>query len=151
MQIVERVENPLLNRVELKFMWPHPNAKTPSLAAMVSAALKAEPGSIREQIFVLGVNTRFGQTTTSGLIHVYESPEAAAREANYLIERHQRRGAHNAPKEEQAVPVAEPPKETADEAAEEAAEVVEESSKGEAEPEAEAAVSAESESDEEGA
>jgi ribosomal protein S24E len=67
---------------------------------MVSAAVKAEPGSIREQIFVLGVNTRFGQSTTTGTIHIYQTPESAGREAKYLIDRHQRRGAHSAPKEE---------------------------------------------------
>jgi ribosomal protein S24E len=109
MQITNRVENPLLGRVELKFAWQHPKAKTPSLAAMVSAAVKAEPGSIREHMFVLGVNTRFGQSTTTGLIHIYQSPESAEREAKYLKERHQRRGAHSAPKEEaEEAPAAKP-------------------------------------------
>jgi ribosomal protein S24E len=110
MQITNRVENPLLGRVELKFAWQHPKAKTPSLAAMISAAVKAEPGSIREQIFVLGVNTRFGQSTTTGTIHIYQTAESAEREAKYLIERHQRRGAHSTPKEDaEEAPVAAKP------------------------------------------
>ena len=42
MEIIERKENPLLNRVELSFRWEHSTGATPTLAEMVAAAAKAE-------------------------------------------------------------------------------------------------------------
>ncbi len=42
MQIINRTENPLLDRVELRFEWNHRNEPTPTLAEMVAAAAKAE-------------------------------------------------------------------------------------------------------------
>ena len=43
MEVIERKENPLLDRVEIRFMWNHENSPTPSLDEMVAAAAKAEP------------------------------------------------------------------------------------------------------------
>ncbi len=60
MEIIERKENPLLNRVEISFRWEHPKGATPKLSEMVAAAAKAEPGSKKELTFVKNVNTRFG-------------------------------------------------------------------------------------------
>ena len=48
MEIIERKENPLLNRVEISFRWEHPKGATPKLSEMVAAAAKAEPGSKKE-------------------------------------------------------------------------------------------------------
>ena len=58
MEIIERKENPLLNRVELRFRWEHSTESTPTLAEMVAAAAKAEPGSKKELTFVKDVSTR---------------------------------------------------------------------------------------------
>ena len=38
MEVIERKENPLLDRVEIRFMWNHENSPTPSLNEMVAAA-----------------------------------------------------------------------------------------------------------------
>jgi len=61
MEIIERKENPLLNRVELRFRWEHSTESTPTLAEMVAAAAKAEPGSKKELTFVKDVSTRYGR------------------------------------------------------------------------------------------
>ena len=50
MQVIERKDNPLLNRVEIRFVWDHPNSPTPDLSQMVSAAAKVEPGSKEEPV-----------------------------------------------------------------------------------------------------
>jgi small subunit ribosomal protein S24e len=88
MEIVERKENPVLDRVELSFQWNHSNEATPSLSQMVEAAAKAEPGADKKLVFVKNVNTRFGMSRTSGLALVYGSTESASIEPNYVVERH---------------------------------------------------------------
>tara|TARA_A100001234_G_C12356360_1_gene272203 strand:- start:42 stop:377 length:336 start_codon:yes stop_codon:yes gene_type:complete len=88
MEILERTENDLLNRVELKFRWDHPKLPTPSLKDMVQAITKAEPGSKKELVFVKDVSTRFGMTRTSGIAMIYESAEASTIEPKYVLERH---------------------------------------------------------------
>lgn len=88
MEIVERKENPVLNRVELTFQWNHSSESTPSLSQMVDSAAKAEPGADKKLVFVKNVNTRFGMSRTSGLALVYGSAESASIEPDYIVERH---------------------------------------------------------------
>ena len=88
MEIIQRKENPVLDRVELTFQWTHSGEATPSLSQMVDAAAKAEPGSDKKQVFVKNVNTRFGMSRTSGLAMIYGSPDSASIEPDYVIERH---------------------------------------------------------------
>ena len=73
MQVIERKDNPLLNRVEIKFVWDHPNSPTPDLSQMVSAAAKSEPGAREELVFIKDVSTRFGMPRTTGLALIYLS------------------------------------------------------------------------------
>ena len=82
MEILERTENDLLNRVELKFHWDHPKSPTPSLKEMVTAVTKAEPGSKKEQVFVKDVSTRLG------IAMIYQSVEASSIEPSYILDRH---------------------------------------------------------------
>ena len=88
MEIIQRKENPVLDRVELTFQWLHSGEATPSLSQMVDAAAKAEPGSDKKLVFVKNVNTRFGMSRTSGLAMIYGSPDSASIEPDYVIERH---------------------------------------------------------------
>ena len=88
MEIIQRKENPVLDRVELTFQWIHSGEATPSLSQMVDAAAKAEPGSDKKLVFVKNVNTRFGMSRTSGLAMIYGSPDSASIEPDYVIERH---------------------------------------------------------------
>ena len=88
MEIIERKENPVLDRVELTFQWNHSGEATPSLSQMVDAAAKAEPGADKKLVFVKNVNTRFGMSRTSGMALIYGAAEAASIEPEYVIERH---------------------------------------------------------------
>ncbi|MCH1511812.1 hypothetical protein OAJ11_00635 [Candidatus Poseidoniales archaeon] len=88
MEIIERKENPLLNRVELRFRWEHSTESTPTLAEMVAAAAKAEPGSKKELTFVKDVSTRYGRPQTTGIALIYGDSEAATLEPEYVHKRH---------------------------------------------------------------
>jgi len=88
MEIIERKENPVLDRVELTFQWNHSGEATPSLSQMVDAAAKAEPGANKKLVFVKNVNTRFGMSRTSGLALIYGAEESTSIEPDYVIERH---------------------------------------------------------------
>jgi len=88
MEVTERKENPLLDRVEIRFVWNHANSPTPSLSDMRAAAAKAEPGAKKELVFVKDVNTRFGMPQTTGLALVYGSAESAELEPEYVKTRH---------------------------------------------------------------
>jgi ribosomal protein S24E len=107
-EVIERNENPMLDRVELQFRWDHPNSPTPSLIQMVEATAKAEPGSKKDLIFVKNVNTRFGMARTSGVALVYGSAESASIEPRYVIERHK---TVTNPETEAAEKTSEPPAE----------------------------------------
>ena len=88
MEIIERKENPVLDRVELTFQWNHSGEATPSVSQMVDAAAKAEPGADKKLVYVKNVNTRFGMSRTSGLALIYGAAESASIEPDYVIERH---------------------------------------------------------------
>ena len=97
MEVVERKENPLLNRVEIRFVWNHDSSRTPSRSEMVAAAAKAEPGAKQELVFVKDVSTRYGRPQTTGLALIYGSSESAVLEPEYVKVRH---GAQPEPKAE---------------------------------------------------
>ena len=99
MEIIERKENPLLNRVEISFRWEHSKGSTPKLSEMVAAAAKAEPGSKKELTFVKNVNTRFGRPQTTGIAVIYGDAEAAALEPEYVHTRHKSTHSPNEAKE----------------------------------------------------
>ena len=87
MKVVERKENPLLKRVEIRFRWRHVGTATPSRAQMLAAVAAVEPGSSVENIIVKEVSTRFGQPLTTGLAFIYESADALANEPTYILSR----------------------------------------------------------------
>ena len=88
MEIIDRKENPLLNRVEISFRWNHSGGATPTLSEMVAAAAKAEPGSKKEFTFVKNVNTRFGRPQTTGIAVIYGDAESAKVEPEFIHNRH---------------------------------------------------------------
>ena len=45
MEIVNRTENKLLQRVEIEFRWKHPKQSTPSRQAVIEMVRGLEPGS----------------------------------------------------------------------------------------------------------
>ena len=87
MEIIERKENPLLNRVEIEFRWNHEGSPTPSRMDMLNSIASIEPGSKRDLIVIKNVNTRFGMSSTTGLGLVYADEESMKVEPSYMHER----------------------------------------------------------------
>ena len=85
--IVEKKENPLLERLEVSFEIEHPGEKTPtrdSVKAKLVDLLKAN----KESVVVDNMNSDFGRMRTSGYAKVYNTPEAAQRiEREHILAR----------------------------------------------------------------
>jgi small subunit ribosomal protein S24e len=89
MDVTNRKENNLLNRVEIEFSIKHGQKATPSRREMIDLVVKTEPGSKAELIILKRVNTRFGQALTTGFAHVYSDEESLkSTEMEYMIKRH---------------------------------------------------------------
>jgi small subunit ribosomal protein S24e len=85
----DRKENMVLGRVELIFSINHEGKPTPSRSEMLDMVAKQEPGSKRELIVIRDVVTRFGQSHTSAVAHIYSDKDVMdSTEAKYLLERH---------------------------------------------------------------
>ena len=87
MEIIDRKENPLLNRVEIEFRWNHEGSATPSRADMLNGIASIEPGSNRDLIVLKHVNTRFGMGSTTGVGLVYADEESMKVEPEYIYKR----------------------------------------------------------------
>ena len=87
MEIIDRKENPLLNRIEIEFRWNHEGSPTPSRTEMLNAVASIEPGASRDLIVIKDVNTRFGIGSTTGLRLVYADKESMKVEPTYIHER----------------------------------------------------------------
>ena len=114
MEIIDRKENPLLNRVEIEFRWNHEGKATPSRVDMLNGIASIEPGSNRDLIVIKDVNTRFGQSSTTGLGIVYADADSMKVEPDYMHAR------FSGMRSSSAAPAEEAP--AAEEAAEEPAE-----------------------------
>lgn len=89
MDIVERMENKLLNRVEIKFSWRHSGKATPSRREVMDLVKTLEPKSNPEYIVIKDCKTRFGQPLTTGLAYIYENEESMKVEPEYIHKRHE--------------------------------------------------------------
>ena len=112
MEIIDRKENPLLNRVEIEFRWNHEGSATPSREDMLNGIASIEPGSNRDFIVVKNVNTRFGIGSTTGLGLVYADADSMKVEPDYMHERYSGLRTSNAAPAEEA-PAEEAPAEEA--------------------------------------
>lgn len=88
MEIKERKENKVLNRVEIQFSWRHEKKSTPSRKEIMDLVKTLEPGSNPDWIVVKDCVTRFGQPLTTGLAFIYGSLEAMSVEPEYIHKRH---------------------------------------------------------------
>ena len=88
MDIVNRTENKLLNRVEIDFKWSHKGSKTPSKKEIMDLVKTLEPGSNPDCIVVKNCKTRYGQALTTGRALIYDNAEAMKVEPEYIHERH---------------------------------------------------------------
>ena len=118
MEIIDRKENPLLNRVEIEFRWNHDGSATPSRQDMLNGIASIEPGSNRDLIIIKNVNTRFGTGSTTGLGIVYADETSMKVEPDYIHARFAgMRTSSAAPAEEApAAPAEEAPAAPAEEA-----------------------------------
>ena len=102
MEIVERMENKLLNRVEIKFSWRHNGKATPSRREVMDLVKTLEPKSNPEFIIIKDCNTRFGQPLTTGVAYIYADQDSMAVEPKYIHKRHEElRAASEAPASEE--------------------------------------------------
>ena len=85
----ERMENKLLNRVELKFSIRHNGKATPSKKEVMDLIKKEEPKSTAENIVMKYTNTRSGQPLTTGLAYIYADADSMKVEPEYIHKRHQ--------------------------------------------------------------
>jgi len=88
MEVIDRKENSILNRVEISWQWRHVGAPTPTRGAIIAAVVKLEPGATKDLVLVKSVNTRFGQPLTTGNAFVYSNREDMEKEPKYILERH---------------------------------------------------------------
>lgn len=88
MEVINRLDNPLLNRVEIQFKVTHTNKPTPSRSELCSSIASLEPGASAETVIVKEVATRFGQPLTTGLAFIYDSVESMQNEPKYILQRH---------------------------------------------------------------
>jgi len=102
MNIDNRIDNEILERVELHFTVDHQKAPTPSLRELIEMVNRMEPGSVKSQTYIMEVTSRFGRSSTTGVAHVYSNSEAAdSTVPTYVKDRHVRRGAHSEPVSEE--------------------------------------------------
>jgi ribosomal protein S24E len=101
MDIVSRIENKLLNRVEINFRWQHEGQATPSRKAVMDLVKTLEPGSNPDFIVVKECNTRFGQPLTTGMAFIYHDASSMSVEPEFIHKRHEQfRSASPAPAKE---------------------------------------------------
>ncbi len=85
LKIIEKKENPLLHRVEVKFEVSHPKSKTPSrdeVRNLLAANLNAD----KSRIILDRIETPFGATITRGFAKIYDSVEDAKKiEPEYML------------------------------------------------------------------
>ena len=117
MEIIDRKENPILNRVEIAWQWRHAGAATPTRNQIIEAVVKIEPGATKDCILVKSVSTRFGQPLTTGNAFVYGDRADLEKEPKYMLARHSGK--------EGATPVPEPAEEAPSEDSDDDAEAIE--------------------------
>lgn len=105
LEILDKRENPLLDRIEVDFKLHHPNKSTPKRNAirdLISKELKVP----KERVVVDHMRSEFGKGTTNGYAKVYSSKEIALQiEREYLLKRNHLVG--EPPKEKKEGPAAE--------------------------------------------
>ena len=88
MEITNRKENPILNRVEISWEWRHVGESTPTRNEIIDAVVKMEPGATKDLVLVKSVSTRFGQPLTTGNAFVYGNRTDLEKEPKYILARH---------------------------------------------------------------
>ncbi|MBO58294.1 MAG: 30S ribosomal protein S24e [Euryarchaeota archaeon] len=88
MEIIDKKENQLLSRVEIRFELRHEGVATPDRGQLRSKVASLVPGTSASNVVVKEVQTRFGQPLTTGLAFIYDSDDAMQIEPRYVLDRH---------------------------------------------------------------
>jgi small subunit ribosomal protein S24e len=75
-EIVNRKENPFLDRVEIEFCTRHPNEATPTRDVLKEEIAKIAKAK-KDLVIIDGVHSEFGKPETKGYAKVYKSKETA--------------------------------------------------------------------------
>ena len=87
-EIVERKENPLLQRMEIKFRVDHSGQATPKRMD-VRAQLAAQLSVPQELVMIEKIASTYGRQAASGIARVYSSRERLEQlEPKYLLKRY---------------------------------------------------------------
>jgi small subunit ribosomal protein S24e len=86
-EISEKVENPLLQRTEIKFKVDHSNGPTPKRLD-VRAQLAGQLGVTEEVVIIDKIASMYGRQVASGIARVYSSRQVLEElEPKYLLQR----------------------------------------------------------------
>ena len=88
MDVVDRMENKLLNRIEINFSWRHSGKATPSRKEVLDLVKTLEPNTNSEYIVIKNCKTRFGQPLTTGTAFIYADEDSMKVEPEYIHQRH---------------------------------------------------------------
>ena len=87
LEILDKTENKLMHRVEVKFKAVHVGDSTPSRDA-IRDALANNFSAPKENIVIIRMNSEYGKCSTDGYAKIYDSAEIAkTHERNYLLVR----------------------------------------------------------------
>lgn len=86
-EIVEKKQNPLLSRWEVRFQVQHQGEKTPTRDSM-REKIAATVGGKKGNVVIDSMASAFGRGATRGYARVYDTPEALAKnEPHYILKR----------------------------------------------------------------
>ena len=87
-EIIEKKENPLLERTEVTFRVAHEGEKTPQRQS-VRDKIAAATGAKTDAVIITRMRSRYGLSVTEGFAKVYKSVETAKKtEVPHLLKRH---------------------------------------------------------------
>lgn len=110
-EIVNRKENPFLDRVEIEFCTRHPNEPTPTRDVLKEELAKIAKAK-KELVIIDGVHSEFGKPETKGYAKVYKSKETALSvERKHILIRNGLLKAEKPPKKKEEPKAEEAPKE----------------------------------------
>ena len=105
-EISEKKQNPLLSRVEVRFVVHHTNEKTPT-RDQIREKLAGQLNSKKGLIVVDSMASAFGKSLTKGYARVYDNPEVLGKtEPDHLLKRNKLEDLKPKRKERTAAPAA---------------------------------------------
>jgi small subunit ribosomal protein S24e len=83
-EIENKKENPIQQRVEIQFTVDHAGEATPARDA-VRTKIAEEMGAQKDKVIVDGMQTEYGKGRSRGYAKIYETADAAKKHENYHL------------------------------------------------------------------